>query len=164
MFTNNPMRLILAALALAWAGAGQAGDIYQWTDEKGRTHLSDTVPQQYRKSATRHDTRQYELTEEQRREADARAAREGVRQRAAVQESERGAGERAAPAARSAASAASAGKLPAHEDACAKAWREYREKELCFGPFRTANQGIKAEAFAICGPDMVSPADRCPPD
>lgn len=166
MFPNKRIRLILAGIAFALAGPAGAGDIYQWTDETGRTHFSDTVPKQYRESATRLDSRQYELTQEQRRAADARAAGDPARPRATVQEAERGAGERAAaPAPQPAASAAPVTKQTAQEDACAKAWHEYREKESCFAPFRTATHGIKAEAFAICGPDMVSPAARCgPPD
>ena len=33
---------------------------------------------------------------------------------------------------------------------CEEKWREYRESEACFSPYRLVNGGVKAEAFKHC--------------
>lgn len=33
---------------------------------------------------------------------------------------------------------------------CREKWREYRESQACFAPYRLANGGVKAEAFKYC--------------
>jgi hypothetical protein len=68
------MKPIVATLVVGTALAFSAfgADIYVWTDENGKTHLADSVPPKYKASAQRIDSRQFELTPEQRREADAR--------------------------------------------------------------------------------------------
>jgi hypothetical protein len=40
--------------------------------------------------------------------------------------------------------------LAAARAACEEQKRAYRESERCFAPYRTANGGIKAEAFQKC--------------
>src|SRR5665647_1309993 len=76
------------ALSILWAPApAGATDIYRWVDESGRTHMSDTVPEQYKNSATRIDPGPTELTPEQQKEEQDRAAREKAR--AAQAEAER---------------------------------------------------------------------------
>ena len=63
-------------IAGAWASAALGADIYRWADENGNVHLADIVPQRYKASAQRIDSRQFELTPAQQREAEARLARE----------------------------------------------------------------------------------------
>mgnify|MGYP001767041620 CR=1 FL=1 len=70
---------LLGVLAASLAFGAGATDIYRWVDENGRTHLSDVVPERYRDTATRVDSRSHELTPEQRREARERAAGEAER-------------------------------------------------------------------------------------
>ncbi len=33
---------------------------------------------------------------------------------------------------------------------CREKWREYRESQACFAPYRLVNGGVKAEAFKYC--------------
>lgn len=33
---------------------------------------------------------------------------------------------------------------------CEEKWREYRESQACFAPYRLVNGGVKAEAFKHC--------------
>ncbi len=150
-----------AALLLGTQAGAQAGDIYRWVDEAGQTHLSDVVPDKYKDSARHIDSRQYELTPEQQREAAARAARERAR-----------ASESPAPPAADAPSPATPpapvsppvikrpteGVTPSTD--CATWWRLFRESEVCFYPFRLVGGGIKPEAFEHCNV-IPSPEPRC---
>jgi hypothetical protein len=44
------------------------------------------------------------------------------------------------------------------EEDC-RAWRaEYARSQACFAPYRNATGGIKAEAFRVCGPEVLDPA------
>jgi len=51
------LRFLLLACCLLWSLPAHAGDIYRWADEQGKVHLSDTVPEKYRKGAVRVDLR-----------------------------------------------------------------------------------------------------------
>lgn len=33
---------------------------------------------------------------------------------------------------------------------CNEKWREYRESQACFAPYRLVNGGVKAEAYKYC--------------
>jgi hypothetical protein len=140
----------------------QAADIYRWVDDQGRTHLSDVVPDRYRDSATRTDSRRYELTPEQQHEANERAAQERLRD-APVNPAAS-----ASPAAPTptAATPAPLLKRPAERvsatTSCTTWWRLYRESQECFGPFRTVGGGVKPEAFDHCN-EIQSPETRCGP-
>ena len=131
----------------------RAADLYRWVDESGRTHITDTVPEQHRKSATRIDTRQFEVSSEQRREAEARAEQD----RAKVREIEEG---RARPAPREVAPAA--GHKPAAAGGCAELHRRYRESLDCFAPFIQANGTTRAEAYKKCTV-VKDPSPECGP-
>lgn len=152
--------VVLASLAAL--GPLQAADIYRWVDEQGRTHLSDVVPDRYRGSATRIDSRRYELTPEQQHEANERAAQEHLRD-APVNPA--ASTSPAAPTA-TVATPATPVKRPAERvtatTSCTTWWRLYRESEECFGPFRTVGGGIKPEAFDHCN-EIPSPETRCGP-
>jgi len=45
---------------------------------------------------------------------------------------------------------------------CSSRWREYRRSQACFAPFITVN-GIKQEAFSVCGPEVRDPSADCGP-
>jgi len=156
-------RLLVILCCLAIQGQVQASDIYRWVDDEGRTHLSDSVPDRYKDSATRVDTRRYELTPEQQREAQDRADRERTRS-ATI--------EPAAPAPSEAPAPASAAppqppvkrpveRVTANTD-CVTWWRLYRESQECFGPFHTVGGGIKPEAFDHCN-EVPGPEPKCGP-
>ena len=49
--------LVLLAASVLWLPPLYGADIYRWVDQDGRVHLSDTVPEQFKKSATRIDAK-----------------------------------------------------------------------------------------------------------
>src|SRR5688572_22583520 len=76
---STAMRAAIACLLvlLPVAPAG-AADIYRWVDENGKVHMSDVVPEKYRKSAKRIGSPS-EVSPAQREEAEARAAADRAR-------------------------------------------------------------------------------------
>jgi hypothetical protein len=156
------------AAALFVFVAAHAGDIYRWVDENGRTQMSDQVPEKYRASA-KHlgDSRQYELTPEQRKEADARAATARAREDA---EARARADAAARPAAAEKAAAPASGATQAGEEVepntisaaeCAAWWREYMKNMACYGPFHNVNGSMKPGAFEACGLPVRNPSRQC---
>jgi hypothetical protein len=148
------MKPTAAALVIgvAWAVTALGADIYRWTDETGKVHLADTVPPRYKASAQRIDSRQFELTPAQQREAEARLARE--RQALAA---------RPVPPSQPAATALARPAPPAAGAAprdCEALQREYRESLECFAPFVNANGSLKPEAFTTCK-SVVNPTLTC---
>lgn len=160
---SHPLRRVaLAALLVLGVAVAHSATIYRWVDEKGRTHLSDVVPEKYRKSAKRTDSGQYEVPAERRKEAEARAAKDKAR----AAEAARARASQAAAAPASAASAPAPAKRPAEgvteSTDCDTWWRLFQESQDCFGPFRNVKGGIKPEAFEQCNP-IPSPELKCGP-
>lgn len=150
---------VAAPIALAFAFAAQAADIYQWTDDAGRVHLADSVPPRYKAGAIRIDSRQFELSPEQQREAEARAAA-AKKKALAAQRQQRASDAQATvsrpvPVRRAAPLAAS----PSGPD-CEALQREYRESLECFAPFVNANGTVKPNAFLACK-SVVNPTLKC---
>ncbi|NUZ07857.1 DUF4124 domain-containing protein [Piscinibacter koreensis] len=154
--------LVLCAGLLSALAPALAADIYRWTDESGRTHLSDVVPERYKRSAQRVDSRQFELSEAERRQGEARAA--ALRQAAATPASAASAPRGArlgAGGVRSAASGApTAGSTAPTAEDCSMLQRQYLASQGCFAPCRQANGSINAECAARC-PQVVDPSPRC---
>ena len=149
-------RVVLAGVAGGLlAFAAQAADIYRWTDESGKVHLSDSVPEKYRAKATRIDSRQFELSPEQRRDAEARLARAKKELAASAPPATAETG--AAPPLRPSPPASA----PARTD-CDTLQREYLDSLECFAPFVNANGTIKPNAFAVCKV-VVDPSPKCGP-
>jgi hypothetical protein len=148
------MKPIAAALIIgaAWAVTALGADIYRWTDEDGKIHLADTVPQRYKASAQRIDSRQFELTPQQQREAEARLARDRRTLAASPVPASQ-------PAAIAVAPAPPPGASSAARD-CESLQREYRESLECFAPFVNANGSLKPEAFTTCK-SVVNPTLAC---
>jgi TPP-dependent pyruvate/acetoin dehydrogenase alpha subunit len=158
---------LAAAAALVCTGAlvvtsAIAGDVYRWTDDEGRAHVSDSVPEKYRERAKRIDVDRSKPTEQQRKDSLNRTKRDKERANAMEQSRTHGAQE-AARSAASAASGAPVTKANAKETSCEKAQREFRESQECYAPFRTVNSGVKEEAFKQCGPPVADPSQRCGP-
>jgi len=149
-------KALLLGFALLSLPAG-AADIYRWVDENGKVHISDTVPEKYRKSAKRFDSGQFEVTPQERAAAEARAAadRERARTSAAV------AAEKAKAAAAQPAARPAAPKPPAETD-CETAHRLYRESLDCFAPFINSRGATMGEAFKHCT-SLPDPSSRCGP-
>lgn len=135
-----------------------AGDIYRWVDDQGRTHLSDIVPEKYKKSAKRIDSRQFEVSDEQRQEAEARAAQE--RSRADQMTEGRSTGRTESTGTTVVRGTGRAGTNAGND--CAAQFRMYRESLECFAPYVTVTGAVKAEAFVFCTP-VPDPSHRCGP-
>ena len=139
-----------------------AADLYRWVDENGRTQMSDRPPPKAPGTITRQDSRQFEQTEGQRREAAARTARdraqldEAANRRAKEQEEQAARARAAASAAASAASAAAS----APATTCDQLRERYYASQACYAPYRT-RWGIRGEAFSVCGPGVKDPSWTC---
>jgi hypothetical protein len=148
------MKPIVAAfvvgITLAFAALG--ADIYVWTDENGKTHLADSVPPRYKASAQRIDSRQFELSPEQRREADARL--ELARKALAASSPP------APPAPATARPAPPAAAASTASNDCEALQREYIQSLECFAPFVNAKGTLKPEAFMSCK-SVVNPTQKC---
>lgn len=144
-----PKLLVLMLLASA-ALSANAATIYRWVDDKGKVHYGDVVPDKYKnKASNKADLKDVQPTSDAAQEAQARDAREKAR---AIFNRKPAADDKA-----NAAENASSGN--AQETPCQAQWRKYRESQACFGPYRTATGGIKAEAFQVCT-EVPEPA-RC---
>jgi hypothetical protein len=149
---------ICLLLALA-GGAASAGDIYRWVDKDGKAHLSDRPPADPPKNMTRQDSREFDISTQRHGEALQRAEKEKARVRA--MEEERVRRERA-QAPRPTRAAPSRGvAMPGPDASCAQRWEAYQRSGECFGPYRTANGGLKPEAFTVCGQPVPDPAPQC---
>lgn len=163
-----PNARILAALAAAsltlLPAPSAATPLCRWVDETGRTQISDVVPEKYRRTASCPDSQAYQLTPEQRQEAERRAADETAR--AGRQATATPTAQESSASAAAAAASRPAAKRPteAVDDStdCATWWRIYDESAECFGPFRTTRGGIKPEAFDRCNV-VPSPEVKCGP-
>lgn len=154
---------ILAALfGLIWYAA-HAGDIYRWVDGNGRVHFSDSVPDEFKKSATRMDSSKYEISEEQRLRAQQRAAEDAAKARAQEDARGRAAEKEAQAASQAAAAAKGAPRATAGGSIdCEEQHRRYRESITCFAPYVTAQGAVRAEAYGKC--ETVSdPGPVCGP-
>lgn len=151
------------ALALAlFPSLLNAASVCRWIDENGRTQISDTVPDRFKLVAVCINSRLYELSAEQQREAAERSKVRSAQANAPV------------PAASSAAGAENAALAPPQPvikrpvqtitDAtdCPTAWRIFEESSECFGSYRTVQGGIKPEAFDFCR-EVASPDLKCGP-
>ncbi len=137
------------------SSAAFAMDVYQWVDENGRTQISDQVPARYKGVAKKIDTSPSELTESQRREALARAARE-------KQQAEAAAAKLKADAAKAPEKKTAKESKPAasNSDDCEKLMRAYRESQECFAPYMRQQGGTREEAYKYCTP-VADPSGKC---
>jgi hypothetical protein len=151
-------RLLVLSGCLTFAAIASAGDIYRWVDEKGQTHLSDTVPPQYQQRATKVDTSTSKVTEKARAEAADRAAKE----KAALA----GGTGTAAPTSGSGIGELKPENKPAasgiddQRARCAQWRRDYEQNQDCFNQYRTVNGAIRSEAYQVCR-EVPDPAAEC---
>ncbi|HWI11026.1 MAG TPA: DUF4124 domain-containing protein [Burkholderiaceae bacterium] len=152
------MKHAIFLAGVLWLSMAQAADIYQWVDESGRTHLSDAVPEKYKHSAKRVDSRLFEVSPQQRAEAEARAAREREQAMKGAADAPVGARGVAAPA-----SAATPASAPSKASDCATLRRQYAQSQECFAPFMNTNGSIKPGAFEKCT-QLPDPSPKCGPE
>jgi hypothetical protein len=154
--------VVLVSALIAWHAAMSASAVYQWEDEKGQVHFSDTVPDKYKRAARRIDTGRADIAPEQVRAAQAQA--DALKARAA------GAPSSSPPAssrqlrASTLPSAAAVGRPPANLDDCA-AWRSaFLASRDCYAGYQTNRGPLKAGAYEACGPEIANPEPRCGPE
>lgn len=151
--TGKPSALLVAIALSILAGWAHAADIYRWVDEKGKTHVADTVPPQYKNRAEKVDTSVSEVSEKQRAEASARASR----QKAAAAASQAPVTPRTGVITPDSKPGASG--LDDARAKCEERRRAYAESQRCFGQYTTAF-GIRAEAFQHCT-EIPDPSPDC---
>jgi hypothetical protein len=67
------------------------------------------------------------------------------------------------PAAPASAAPASAARLSTAPQDCRARWEASQRSQGCFAPYRSAEGGMKPEAFTMCGPDLPDPSADCGP-
>ena len=160
------IRTVVSLVALAATlqiCTAEATSICRWVDAAGRTQISDTVPARYQSSAVCKDSRESELSPQQRQQAQQQAAR----LRAEAGNDRRSeTGQPTAASAPAAAASIAATKRPAQgvneSTDCKTWWRLYDESGECFGPYRTTRGATKAEAYDKCNV-IPSPEAKCGP-
>ena len=153
---------LLVGFGFLIALSAQGAVIYRWVDENGRTHVSDVVPEKYRKSATRIDSSSSEVSSEQRQQAERAAAKnKALAEEATTRRQSAPAIQPSTAASQPATSKRPAQGVTASTDC--ETWRRlYRESMECFGPFRTTTGATEAKAFEKCNP-IPSPELKCGP-
>lgn len=156
----NTKTVFLLACSLLISSA-YAATIYQWVDENGRTHISDTVPARYKDVATKLDTEASRVSEKQRQEALERVAREKQQ----VEAADKARAEAAAAAAAKAADKPTGQKsaipvVDGKSDDCEELMRAYRESQECFAPYMRVEGGPREEAYKYCTP-VPDPSGKC---
>ena len=134
--------------------------MYRWVEENGKVHVSDLVPERYKKTAKRIDSTQFEVSAADRMAAQDRAAadRKAAEDRAAADRAR----EKASATAMAPPSQPAAKPKPFGESECEAAHRQYKESMACFAPFVADNGIMKAEAFEKCT-SVPDPSPRCGP-
>jgi hypothetical protein len=158
--SNHVVPAGLLTIVLSVLAPVSSAEIYRWTDDQGRTHYSEVVPEKYRKTAKPVSPPAPAPTPDQMREAQERSAREKARA-AAIESSERKPQPGLPPAATASGSLKKRPEQVPDERTDCETWaRLYKESIDCFGPFRTARGATREEAFNYCTP-VDEPPTRC---
>jgi len=147
----------VAACAAVLATAAHAADIYRWVDDKGETHIADTVPPAYRNRATRIDTSGADVSAADRAAAEARLAKDKALLEGAAKPGPAAAGDAGelAPAHKPGASG-----LDDQRAQCDEWRRDYAQSQSCFSSYGTASGAVRAEAYQHCTV-VPDPAPTC---
>lgn len=153
------MKLLVLSGLLILVLSARAADIYRWVDENGRPHFSDTVPENYRSTATRIDLPHATPTAAQRQEAESRAAKD--RAKASEVDNKDHSNKKSAVSGMGTKPVAPGNQSSAtgQGNDCETLFRLYWKSQECFGPYRLPN-GIKAEAFQHCTV-VPDPSPKC---
>jgi hypothetical protein len=150
VFTKS---LVVSVMLISCWLPVHALDIYQWVDDSGKTHMSEMVPEKFKATAKRVDSRRYEVSDDQRNAALARAAKDkrllAPKQIAEV----------AQPTVVNDAKPVE----PVQQSTCSKKWDEYYRSQECFAPFLRRFSGgatLNPEAYSKCK-NVNTPAMEC---
>ena len=159
--TIMPFRHWIFVLMLPGSVTVHAADMYRWVDASGRTHFSDSVPEQYQQRATRINSRQFEPSPEERARAVERAARERARLAEATASPTGAAAAKPATGSAQVTPRFPAGSLSKEE--CNAAWAAFHKSQECFAPF-VIRRGIRGEAALAAGcRSLLQPPHECGP-
>jgi hypothetical protein len=152
------IRLVLIpGVLIQFGGHGAAADIFQWVDDAGKTHMSDVVPDKYKATAKRINSRKYELSDTERKNEEARVAKEKRRVERKPIDTAELSDEDSTP------DLPSQPLAPLQQTTCTQKWDAYYRSQECFAQFmiRTgAGSLLKPEAYAVCQ-NVESPAMVC---
>jgi len=141
-----------------------AATIYRWTDDQGKTHYSEVVPDRYQKNAKPLVQDTSTPTPEQQREAQERAAKQKTQaEQAARPASKPSASASASPQSRPTPSISPKKRptqVPNAQTDCETWVRLYKESSDCFAPYRTVHGKTRGEAFKYCTA-VDEPPIRC---
>lgn len=141
-------RLICLLLSAGLCCGAHAGDVYKWTDDKGKTHYGDPPTGQAKERATKLERKQMQLTVQQLEDAQIRAARSKQALVPHVGPWQ--------PEPRSASADAAGDQLATPTVAvdpdteCAQQIAEYQRNGECFNRYRVVGGGIRGDAFRHC--------------
>lgn len=134
---------VIAGILSMSGGALHAMDIYRWVDASGQTHMSDRVPEQYKAVAKRIDSKQFDISEADRMQAQDRAAKEKLAtERKKVDEV-------APPTPANFPKTTESGP----QSTCSQKWDEYYSSQECFAPYLVLTPNgrkISEEGYARC--------------
>ena len=152
------MRLLLIpGMWIHFSGPCAAAEFFQWVDDAGKTHVSDVIPDKYKATAKHFNSRKYELSDTERKNEEARAAKEKQRtERKQIDTVE-------PPDPDSTQTSPSHPFAPAQPTTCTEKWDAYYRSQECFAKFmlRTGTGSLlKPEAYAACQ-NVESPAMVC---
>jgi hypothetical protein len=150
---TSHLRLLACILVGAvLPGIVAAADLYRWVDDQGTPHVSDRPPPNPPANMTRESMPAPVTMPPQRADTREPVPAAQGRARTPDHEGSKGTVRPAAPVA-----------TPAGSQDCKARWDAYQRSQACFAPYRTADAGMKPEAFAACGPDLADPAPDCGP-
>lgn len=137
-------RLVVSLLLSTACGQMVAGEVYKWVDDAGHTHYGSAPPESPKAKAMPVQLKNTEVSDEQRAEAEARAAR----QKASL-------GHVPMPQAPQ-TSQFTRNKSTPRGNSCKDQWKQYQDSSACFARYRSANGSVKPEAFKVC-PEVKQP-------
>jgi hypothetical protein len=146
-------RLLTAVCMISFCIAAQAVDIYRWVDEKGKVHFSDSPPEKYKHTARKNDSRQYELTEAQKKEL---AARAHISSAGKLDQKK----EESKTASLDTPHTPMLGEDISND--CAALFKAYYDSQICFAPYKNRNGSMKPGAFEQCK-QVEDPTPKCGP-
>jgi hypothetical protein len=146
-------QLYLALIVAATCNPSDASEVYKWTDERGRIHYSDSVPEGKQKQAKGIYVNASNVTEADKKAAEVRLEKYKS-DLARVSPSAA-----SAPVPASAATFSSTRPKPKRTP-CEAAWDAYNESYACFDPYRMAEGRVRPEAFQHCK-QVNQPPEPC---
>lgn len=155
--------LAVAALGLLVSAAAAAATVYRWTDEQGKVHYAEVVPQRYRSVARPLGPLADVPTAEQLQQAQERAGRDMARAASIQTARDLAPSDAASAAPASTRATRRPTQVPDEQTDCDTWQRLYVESVECFGPYRTVRGGIKPDGHDACNVVPEPPPGRCTP-